>query len=152
MYLAPSRSDFGKSLLIIILFGIPLGEPDGKTPTAGAHRGALAKDRQKNSMAFLDDNPVLEKVTSLRIGSWIFIADGSGGFESCSIDRDPLEVSEAAKRREFDEFIDQIEEIGVSDLNNKARIQPEFDPIKAKILSVLEEDLMELFEDSRQET
>ena len=71
-------------------------------------------------MASLDDNPALEKGTSLRIGSWIFIADGSGGFESCSIDRDPLEVSEAAKRRKFDEFIDQLEEIGVLDLNNEA--------------------------------
>ena len=60
-------------------------------------------------MASLDDNPMLEKGASLRIGSWIFIADGSGGFESCSIDQDPPEVSEAAKRREFDEFIDQLE-------------------------------------------
>ena len=60
-------------------------------------------------MASLDDTSVLEKGTSLRVGSWIFIADGSGGFESFSIDQDPLEVSEAAKRREFDEFIDQLE-------------------------------------------
>ena len=72
-------------------------------------------------MAFLNDNPVLEKGTSLRIGSWIFIADGSGGFESCSIDQDPPEASEAAKRHEF---IDQLEEIGVSDLNNETRIRP----------------------------
>ena len=82
--------------------------------------GPLANIRQKNSMASLDDNPVLEKGTSLRIGSWNFIADGSGGFESCSIDRDPPEVSEAAKRHEFDEFIDQLEEIEVSDLINEA--------------------------------
>jgi len=59
--------------------------------------GPLATDRQKNSMASLDVNPVLEKGTSLRVGSWIFIADGSGSFKSCSIDQDPSEVSEVAK-------------------------------------------------------
>ena len=68
--------------------------------------GPLTNDRQKNPMASLDGNPVLEKGTSLRVGSWIFVADGSGGFESRSINQDPPEVSEATKRREFDEFID----------------------------------------------
>ena len=92
-------------------------------------------------MASLDDTPELEKGTSLRVGSWIFITDGSGGFKSCSIDQDLPEVSEATKRREFDEFIDQLKEIRFSDLNNEARIQPEFDAIKAKTLSELEEDL-----------
>ena len=92
-------------------------------------------------MASLDDTPVLEKGTSLRVGSWIFVADGSGGFESYSINQDPPEVLETAKRHEFDEFIDQLEEIGFSNFNNEARIQPEFDAIKAKTLSELEEDL-----------
>ena len=96
-------------------------------------------------MAFLDDNPVLEKGTSLRIGSWIFIADGSGGFESFSTDQDPPELSEAAKQREFDKFIDQLEEFGVSNLIKEARIQPKFDAIKAKTLSELEEDLKKLW-------
>jgi len=68
--------------------------------------GPLANDRQKNPMASLDGNPVLEKGTSLRVGSWIFVADGSSGFESRSINQDPPEVSEATKRREFNEFID----------------------------------------------
>ena len=103
-------------------------------------------------MASLDDNPMLEKGTSLRIGSWIFIANGSGGFESCSIDQDLPEVSEATKRREFDEFIDQLKEIDFSDLNNEARIQPEFDAIKHQTLSELEEDLEKLLEGSKQET
>ena len=70
--------------------------------------GPLANDSQKNPMASLDDNPVLEKGTSLHVGSWIFVADGSGGFESYSINQDPPEVSETAKRCEFDEFIDQL--------------------------------------------
>ena len=85
--------------------------------------GPLANDHRKNSMASLDDAPVLEKGTSLRIGSWIFVADGSGGFKSYSINQDPPEVSEAAKHHEFDEFIDQLEEIGFSNLNNEDRIR-----------------------------
>ena len=114
--------------------------------------GPLANDHRKNSMASLDDTSVLKKGTSLRIGSWIFIADGSSGFKSYSIDQDLLEVSEAAKHREFDEFIDQLEEFGFSNLNNEARIQPEFDAIKSKTLSELEEDLEKLLENSKQET
>ena len=82
--------------------------------------GPLANDRQKNTKAFLNDNSVLEKGTSLCVGSWIFVADGSGGFESRSTNQDPPEASEAAKRHEFDEFIDQLEEIEVSDLINEA--------------------------------
>ena len=99
-------------------------------------------------MASLDDTPVLEKGTSLRVGSWIFIADGSGGSESRSTDQD---LPEAAKRRDFNEFIDQLEEIGFSDLNNEARIQPEFDAIRTKTLSELVEDLEKPLEDSKQE-
>ena len=101
-------------------------------------------------MASLDGIPVLEKGTSLRISSWIFVADGSGGFESYSINQDPPGVSETAKHREFDEFIDQLKEIGFSNLGNEVRIQPEFDAIKAKTLSELEEDLEKLLEDSKQ--
>ena len=88
-------------------------------------------------MASLDDTLVLEKGTSLRVGSWIFIADGSCGFESCSIDQDPPEILEAAERCEFDEFVDQLEEIEFLDLNKEARIQSELDAIKAKTLSEL---------------
>ena len=103
--------------------------------------GPLANDHWKNSMASLDDTLVLEKGTSLRVGSWIFIADGSGSFESYSINQDPPEVSEAAKRREFDEFINQLEEIRFSNLDNEARIQSEIDATKAKTPSESEEDL-----------
>ena len=34
MFLAPSRSNLGESLLITTFLRIPLGEPDGKTPIA----------------------------------------------------------------------------------------------------------------------
>ena len=103
-------------------------------------------------MASLDDNPVLEKGTSLHVGSWIFVADGLGGFENRSINQDPPEVSETAKHHEFDEFINQLEEFRFSDLSNEARIQPEFNAIKTKTLSELEEDLEKLLEDSKQKT
>jgi hypothetical protein len=152
VFLAPSHSDLGESLLITTLLGIPLGEPDGKTPTAGAHRGT---SRQRSSEEFDGSSrrqPCAQKRHFPCIGCWIFIADGSGGFENCSIDQDPPEVSEAAKRSEFDKFMDQLEEIRVSNLNDEDRIQPEFDVIKAKTLSELEEDLKKLLEDSTQET
>ena len=103
-------------------------------------------------MASFDNNPVLGKGTSFRVSTWIFVADGSSGFESCSIDQDPPEASEAVKRHEFDEFIDQLKEVGFSDLSNEARIQPKFDKFKAKTLSELEEDLEKLLENSKQET
>ena len=80
--------------------------------------GTLANDRQKNPMTSLDDNLVLEKGTSLHIGSWIFVADGSGGFKSRSTDHDLPEAAEATKHHEFDEFIDHLEEIRFLDLNN----------------------------------
>ena len=103
-------------------------------------------------MAHLDNNSVLENGTCFRVGSWIFIADGSGSFESCSIDQSLPEVPEAASHHEFDDFIDQLEEVGFSTLNNETRIQPEFDAFKTKTLSELEEDLERLLEDTKQET
>ena len=106
--------------------------------------GPLTNGRQKNSMAPLDDNLVLEKGTSFRMGSWIFIANGSGGFESCSSDWNPLEASEVASRHEFDDFIDRLKEIGISAISSETRIQPGFDEFKTKTLSELEEDLKRL--------
>jgi len=103
-------------------------------------------------MAPLDDNSVLEKGTSFRVGSWIFVSNGSGGFESCSTDQNVPEASETAKHHELDDFIDQLEEVGFSALNDETRIQPEFGATRAKTLSELEEDLEKLLEDTRQET
>ena len=80
-------------------------------------------------MAHLDDNSVLDKGTSFCVGSWIFIADGSGGFNSRPIDRSPSEVSEVTKCQEIDDFIDQLEEVGLPASNSETRIQPEFGAI-----------------------
>ena len=71
--------------------------------------GHLANNHQKNLMAPLYNNPVLEKGTSFRVGSWIFVANGSGSFESFPTDKNTPEASEAAKRHEFDDFIDELE-------------------------------------------
>ena len=103
-------------------------------------------------MAHLDNNSVLDKATSFCVGSWIFVADGSGGFNSRSIDRSISEVSEAARSQEINDFVDQLEEVELSVLNNGTRNQPEFDTIRPKTLSELEEDLDKLLEDTKQET
>ena len=44
MFLSPSRFDLGESLLITTLLGIPLGEPDGKTPTQPEDRIFLSME------------------------------------------------------------------------------------------------------------
>ena len=103
-------------------------------------------------MASLDDNPVLEKSTSFRVGSWIFIADGSGGFESYPIDQNHPEALEVASHHKFDDFIDQLKEVGFSALNDETGIQHEFGAIRAETLSELEEELEKLLEDTKQET
>ena len=103
-------------------------------------------------MAPLDDNSMLTGGTSFCVGSWIFIADGSGGFNSRPIDRSPSEVSEVTKCQEIDDFIDQLEEVGLSASNCETGFQPEFDAIRPKTLSEMEEDLDKLLEDTKQET
>ena len=103
-------------------------------------------------MAHLDDNLVLGKSTSFCMGSWIFIADGSGGFRSRPIDQNTLEALEAARRQEINDFVDQLEEVELSILNNGTRNQPEFDAIRPKTLSEMEEDLDKLLENIKQET
>jgi len=59
--------------------------------------GQFANDRHKNSMAHLDDNSVLDKGTSFLVGSWIFVANGLGGFKNRPTDQNTPEASEAAK-------------------------------------------------------
>ena len=100
-------------------------------------------------MAFHDDNSIASEGISFRVGSWIFITNGSGGFESLPVDRNIPKIYEAAKLPELDDFVDQFEEVGFSD---ETRIQPKFNVIETKTLSELEEDLGKLLEDSKQET
>ena len=114
--------------------------------------GPLANDHQKNSMVFLNDNSMpLEGISSC-VGSWIFVADGSGGFKSRPIDQTAKEVPEATNHGEPNDFVDQLEEVGIPALDNETQIQSEFDVIKTKTLSELEEDLERLLKDTKQET
>jgi len=152
VFLAPSRSDLGESLLITTLLGIPLGDPTVKHQQLAPIVGSLANDRQKNSMALLGDNSVPLEGTSFCVGSWIFVADGLGGFKSRPIDQAAEKVPEATNHGELDNFVDQLEEVGFSALNDETRIQPEFGVVKAKTLSELEEDLERLLEETKQET
>jgi len=103
-------------------------------------------------MAPLDVNSVPSEGTSFCVGSWIFVADGSGGFKSRTIDQSALEIPEATSHHEINDFIDQLEEVGLPASNSETRIQPEFGAIKTKTLSELEEDLDRLLEDTKQET
>ena len=103
-------------------------------------------------MAPLDDNSVPAKGTFFYVGSWIFVADGLGGFNSLPIDQNASEASEAARCQEIDDFVDQLEEVELSVFNNGTRNQPEFDAIRPKTLSELEEDMDKLLEDTKQET
>ena len=103
-------------------------------------------------MAPLDDNSVPSEGTSFCVGSWIFVADVSGYFKSRPIDQSAPETPEAASRHEVDDFIDQLKEVGFSDSNSEARIQPEFGAVKPKTLSELKEDLDRLLEDTKKKT
>ena len=103
-------------------------------------------------MAPLDDNSVPSEGTSFCVGSWIFVADGSSSFKSRPVDQNAPETSEAARRHEFDDFIDQLEEVVLSAFNSGTRIQPEFGAFRPKTLSELEVDLDKLLKDTKQET
>ena len=49
--------------------------------------GHLAKDQQKNSMASFEFSfPAIDAGTTFVFGSWVYIANGSGGFSSHLID------------------------------------------------------------------
>jgi hypothetical protein len=54
--------------------------------------------------------------------------------------------------KKINNFIDQLEEIGLSSSNSETQNQPKFGAIKSKTLSELEEDLDRLLEDTKQET
>jgi len=103
-------------------------------------------------MAPLDDNSMPAKGTSFFMGSWIFVADRSGGFNSRPIDQNTLEASEVTRRQEDDDFVDQLEEIKLPVHVNEVQNQLDFDAISPKTLSKMEEDLDKLLENTKQET
>ena len=74
-------------------------------------------------MAPLDDNSVPSEGTSFYVGSWIFVADGLGSFKSRTIDQSAPKIPEATSRHEIDDFIDQLEEVGLPASNSETRIR-----------------------------
>ena len=99
-------------------------------------------------MAPLDNNPVLKKGTSFRVGSWIFAAD----------DRAASKAAQSTKIfQKFQKLQNTVNSTNSSINSRKSdfqtsTMQPEFNAIKSKTLSKLEEDLEKLLEDSKQET
>jgi hypothetical protein len=100
-------------------------------------------------MAPLDDNMMPTKGTTFYAGSCIFVADGSGGFDSHLIEPSTPETSKAAWRRETDDFVDQLNEIPLPVHINGIRNQSDFDITTPKSLSELEDDLDHLLEVTR---
>jgi len=102
-------------------------------------------------MAPLDNNVVPAKGTTFYVGSWVFIADGLGGFNSHLIDPSVPKTSKAARRQEVDNFVDQLDEIPLLVHIKEVRNRPNFDIITPTTLFELEEDLDSLLEITRQD-
>jgi len=101
-------------------------------------------------MAPLDNNMMPAKGTTFYIGSWVFIADGSGGFDSHLIDPSAPKTSEATRRGEVNNFIDQLHDIPLPVHVKEVRNLPDFDVITPKTVFELEEDPDHLLEATRQ--
>ena len=102
-------------------------------------------------MAPLDNNVVPPKGTTFYVGSWVFIADDLGGFNSHLIDPSVPKTSKAARRQEVDNFVDQLDEIPLLVHIKEVRNRPNFDIITPTTLFELEEDLDSLLEITRQD-
>jgi len=89
--------------------------------------------------------------TTFYVGSWVFIADGLGGFNSHLIDPSVPKTSKAARRHEVDNFVDQLDEIPLLVHIKEVRNRPNFDIITPTTLFELEEDLDSLLEITRQD-
>ena len=74
--------------------------------------GDFADDHRRNSMASPDNSDsVLAKGTTITFGSWVLIADGSGGFDSHLVDPNAPGSSKSTRRRVADEFVDHLNKI-----------------------------------------
>ena len=118
MFLAPSRSDLSESLLITTLLGIFLREPDGKTPTAGAHH----RDSRQRSTKKFD----VIKLNSILPDEGC-IADDPGGFNSHLTNSKELNAS-AATRQIVVEVVKNLGEIQLTKpeeiIKQESRISP----------------------------
>jgi hypothetical protein len=114
--------------------------------------GGFADDHQKNSMALPDNSDyVLPKGTIITLGSWVLVADGSGGFDSHLVDPDAPGTSEPTRCHATDEFVNHLDENPLPDNIKEIQKQPDFDAasFSSKTLPELEEDLDALLEASK---
>ena len=124
MFLPPSHSNLGESLLTTTLLGVYLGEPVGKTPTTGAHRGAIRQQSSADNLmaSFNFDFPTINAGTTFVFGSWSCTANGSGSFTSHLIDTTnakALQQEELGETTSAESFLPQIaEEIERMSLSN----------------------------------
>ena len=102
-------------------------------------------------MASFNDNTMPVRGTTFYVGSWVFVADGSGGFHNHLIGPSAPKTSDAAQCREVDEIVDQLDKIPLPVHVKEIRDQPDFDVTTTKSLSELEEDRDNLLETTKQE-
>jgi hypothetical protein len=75
---------------------------------------------------------VLDEGTTFIFGSWICIANGSGGFNSHLADFGELEASAATPHNHLDEFVDNLDEMLLSDLAKEIEEESVFDAISTR--------------------
>jgi hypothetical protein len=80
-------------------------------------------------MASFEGNsmPQVVSTATFFVGSCVFVADGSGGFDSHLIDPRALETSEAARCRAIDDFVDHLDKIPIPVHVEEVRERPDFD-------------------------
>ena len=102
-------------------------------------------------MAPLDSNAVPAKGITFYISSWVFIADGSGGFDSHLINPSALKPQNPRDARKSTTSLINSMRSNSQFTSRKFEINPNFNVSNPKILSELEEDLDNLLKISRQE-
>jgi hypothetical protein len=120
--------------------GIPLGGQPDKTRQLARQVGGRIRDPLENSMAlFKFPRPVLPEGTTSIFGSWVYVANGAGGFRRYIVD-DTIKLKTLAAR--LDDFVDNLDELPFFD---SAR-ETEAESINTVPLSALEKDLDSLLQ------
>jgi hypothetical protein len=82
----------------------------------------------KNSMAsFRFTSTMLDEGTTFIFGSWICIANSSGGFNNHLADSRNMEASTSTRHSDLDEFIDNLDELLLPDLAQQIERMSVFD-------------------------
>jgi hypothetical protein len=92
----------------------------------------------ENSMASFDfTSAVLDEGTMFIFGSWIYIANSSGGFSNHLADTNKLEASAATRCSHLDEFVDNLDEMLLPDLAGEIEKMSVFDVTSTRAALVL---------------